>query len=122
MRKKAVYYEDDKGRRPVEEFIEEFDDKTKAKILFRIEYLSEHWHELRRPYVDKIDGALYELRVDFAWNNVRVIYAYTFKDHIILLHGFRKKTDRIKEGDKGIARNRLTDFEIRYAKGEIELK
>lgn len=122
MIKKAIYYEDARGRRPVEEFIEKFDDKTKGKILFRIEYLAEHWHEIRRPYVDKIDGALYELRVDFAWNNVRIIYAYALKDYIILLHGFRKKTDRIKESDKIIARNRLADFEIRYTGGEITLK
>jgi len=122
MRKKAVYYEDARGRRPVEEFIEKFDDKTKGKILFRIEYLAEHWHEIRRPYVDKIDGALYELRVDFAWNNVRVIYAYVLKEHIILLHGFRKKTGRIRESDKVIARNRLADFEVRYARGEITVK
>lgn len=65
MRKKAVYYEDARGRRPVEEFINKFDDKTKGKIVVRIEYLAEHWYEIRRPYVDKIEGALYELRVDF---------------------------------------------------------
>lgn len=122
MGKKAVYYQDARGRNPVEEFIEKFDDKTKGKILSRIEYLVEHWHEIRRPYADKIEGALYELRVDFAWNNVRVIYAYALKDYIILLHGFRKKTDRIRQSDKTIARNRLADFETRYIRGEIVLK
>jgi len=43
MRKKAVYYEDQRNNRPVEEFINELDSKTKAKVLARIEFLEEHW-------------------------------------------------------------------------------
>lgn len=122
MDKKAIYYEDRRGKQQVKEFIRSFEDKTKGKILARIEFLVEHWHELRRPYVDKIDRDLYELRVDFAWNSVRIIYAYMFRDYIILLHGFRKKSDKISESDKLIARNRMLDFKIRYSKGEIRLQ
>lgn len=122
MEKKAIYYEDSRGRRPVEEFIEEFDNKTKGKILARVEFLAHHWREIRRPYVDKIGRDLYELRVDFAWNSVRIIYAYMLKDHIVLLHAFRKKTDRIREGDKTIANKRMADFQARYINGEIKLR
>ena len=119
--KKAVYYEDARGRRPVEEFVEEFDSKTKGKILARIEFLVTHWYEIRRPYVDKIDRDMYELRVDFAWNSVRIIYAYMFKDYIVLLHGFRKKTDKIRECDISIASKRVADFKARCLRGEIKL-
>lgn len=121
MKKKAIYYVDSRGHRPVEEFIEEFDDKTKGKILARIEFLAEHWYEIRRPYVDKIDRDLYELRVNFAWNSLRIIYAYMSKDYIILLHGFRKKTDKIRESDKTVAIKRIADFKTRYMAGEIRL-
>ena len=121
MVKKAIYYEDARGRQQVKEFIDEFDDKTKGKILARIEFLAEHWYEVRRPLVDKIEKNLYELRVDFAWNSVRIIYAYMFKNHIVLLHGFRKKTDRIREGDKLMARKRMLDFQMRYNEGRIRL-
>ena len=122
MIKKAVYYEDIRRWKQVKEFIDEFDDKTKGKILARIEYLADHWYEVRRPYVDKVDGDLYELRVDFAWNNVRIIYAYMFKDYIVLLHGFKKKSNKIKEGDKLLARKRMADFQERYVKGLIKLR
>ncbi len=122
MGKKAIYYEGSRGRKQVKEFIDEFDDKTKGKMSARIEYLADHWHEIRRPYVDKVDRDLYELRGDFAWNSVRVIYAYMFKDYIVLLHGFRKKSDKIKESDKLLARKRMADFQERYIKGEIKLK
>lgn len=121
MEKKIIHYEDKRGRQYVKEFINSFDEKTRGKITARIEFLIEHWQEMRRPLVDKIDSDLYELRVQFAWNNIRVIYAYMFKNYIVLLHGFRKKTDRVLEGDKIKARNRMMDFQTRYNNGQIKL-
>ncbi|MBL7068285.1 MAG: type II toxin-antitoxin system RelE/ParE family toxin [Candidatus Omnitrophica bacterium] len=120
--KKAIYYEDIRGKKPVKEFITKFDEKTKAKILARVEFLETHWHEARRPLVDKIDKDLYELRVAFAWNNVRVIYAYMFKNYIVLLHGLQKKRDKIPENDKLMARKRMIDFQIRFNEGRINLR
>lgn len=122
MSKKAIYYQDLKGRKQVKEFIDRFEEKTRAKILARIEFLEEHWHEVRRPLVDKIDKDLYELRVEFAWNNVRVLYAYMFKDYIVLLHGLVKKTNKIPENDKQKARTRMFDFQVRHDAGRIKLR
>jgi phage-related protein len=74
VNKTAIYYEDLKGRKLAKDFIDSFDEKTRAKILARVEFLEEHWHEARRPLIDKIDKDLYELRVESAWNNARVLY------------------------------------------------
>ena len=122
MDKKVIYYEDNRGKKPVKEFIDKFDGKTKGKILARLDFLESHWHELRRPFVDRIDKDLYELRVEFAWNNIRIIYAYMFRDYIVLLYGLQKKTQKIPLRDKLKARNRMIDFQIRYNKGNIILK
>ena len=121
MRKKAIYYEDERNIRPVEEFINELDSKTKAKVLARIEFLEERWQELRRPYVDSLEDGLYELRVIFSGNQVRVIYAYMFKDYIVLLHGIIKKTKEVPREDMLKAKNRMNDFQIRYKEGKIKL-
>ena len=122
MDKKIIYYEDGRGKKPVKEFIDRFDDKTRGKVSARLDFLERHWHELRRPFVDKINKDLYELRVEFAWNNIRIIYAYMFKDYIVLLHGLQKKSSRIPENDKLKARNRMVDFKIRYNEGRIMLR
>jgi len=122
MAKKVIYYEDLKGHKQVKEFINGFEEKTKAKILARLEFLGEHWDELRRPLVDKIDRDLYELRVQFAFNNVRVIYAYMFRDYIVLLHGLVKKTDKLPGKDILKAKKRMDDFQVRYNKGMLRLK
>lgn len=121
MRKKAIYYEDERNNRPVEDFINDLESKTKAKVLARIEFLEERWQELRRPYVDSLEDGLYELRVIFSGNQVRVIYAYMFKDYIVLLHGIIKKTKEVPQDDMLKAKNRMNDFQIRYKEGKIKL-
>ena len=121
MRKKAIYYEDERNSRPVEEFINDLEPKTKAKVLARIEFLEERWQELRRPYVDALQEGLYELRVIFSGNQVRVIYAYMFKDYIVLLHGIIKKTKEVPRDDILKAKNRMNDFQVRYKEGKIKL-
>jgi len=121
MRKKAIYYEDERNTRPVEEFINELNPKTKAKALARIEFLEERWQKLRRPYVDTLEEGLYELRVIFSGNQVRVIYAYMFKDYIVLLHGIIKKTKEVPLEDMLKAKNRMNDFQMRFKEGKIKL-
>ena len=120
--KKAVYYESENAQRPVEEFLNSLNNKTKAKILARIDFLEEHWHELRRPYIDIIEDGLWELRIQFARSKVRVIYAYMFRDYIILLHGFFKTTGSIPQADKLAARKRMLDFQRQYDTGMLKLK
>lgn len=121
-KKKAIYYETNIGKKPVEEFINSFDDKIKAKLLARIGFLEERWHELRRPYIDIVEDDLWELRIQFAKNKMRVIYAYMFKDYIVLLHSFIKTTGPIPENDKLLAKKRMIDFQIQYNSGKLKLK
>ena len=60
--------------------------------------------------MDYLEDGLYELRVQFAKDKVRVIYAYMFKDYIVLLHGIIKRTAKVPENDKLIAQERRINF------------
>lgn len=122
MEKIVIYYEDGKGKKPVKEFIDQLDANLKAKILTRLAFLGEYWHELRRPFVDYLGDRLYELRIRLARGNVRIIYAYMFKNYIVLLHGIIKKTQKMPENDKLKAKKRVIDFQIRYNEGRIKLR
>ena len=122
IEKKKIIYEDTKGRKPVKEFIGKLDPNLKGKITARLVFLGEHWHELRRPFVDYLGDKLYELRVRLASGNVRIIYAFMFKSYIVLLHGIVKKTQEIPENDRLKAKKRMIDFQIRYNEGRIKLK
>ena len=121
MKKKVVFYEDEKNRRPVEEFLDELDSKTRKKVGSRIALLGEYWAELRRPYVDFLQNGLYELRVVHFGKQARVIYAYMFKDYIVLLHGFNKSTDDVPPEDMLKAKYRMMDFQKRINQELINL-
>jgi phage-related protein len=53
---------------------------------------------------------------------IRVIYAYMFKDYIVLLHGIIKKTAKVPERDKTKAIKRMKDFQAQYNDGLIKLR
>ena len=66
MPKKVIYYEDKKGNKPVKEFINRLNEKTKAKVLATANFLGENWGNIGRPIVDYIGNDIYELRVQFS--------------------------------------------------------
>ena len=120
--KRVIYYENVKGKKYVKEFISNLDSEIKSKILARLIYLGEHWDEMERPLVEYIEDKLYAVRIQFGKSRVRIIYAYMFKDHIVLLHAIMKKAAKIPENDKLRAKKRMLDFQIRYNDGRIKLR
>ena len=84
----------------VKDFIEQVDEKTRAKINSVLLYLTDDKNPLREPYVKHISTAkykeLYELRVKASGEMSRVIFTLS-KDDIVLLYAFKKKCDRDNE-------------------------
>lgn len=116
-----VFYWDRAGRQPVREFLLSLDVKTRRKISQWLQLLQKEGPFLRRPYADKVSGKLYELRVRFGSDNIRILYFFYLRDKIVLLHAFRKKDWEIKQSDIRIAENRMHELIARYEEGQIEI-
>lgn len=84
----------------VKVFMEQADDKTRAKINSVLSYLTDDKNPLREPYVKHISTAkykeLYELRVKASKEMSRVIFTLS-EDDMVLLYAFKKKCDRDNE-------------------------
>ena len=84
----------------VKVFIEQADDKTRAKINSVLLYLTDDKNPLREPYVKHISTAkykeLYELRVKASGEMSRLIFTLS-GDNVVLLYAFKKKCDRDNE-------------------------
>lgn len=76
---------------------------------------------MKRPYVDILQGGLYELRAISSSQQVRVIYAYMFKDYIVLLHGIIKRSSEVPHEDMLKAKYRMIDFQTRVNKEMVKL-
>lgn len=114
---KVEYYQKENGKIPVFEFLCSLEPKMRAKVSHYIDLLEKTGTNLKEPYVSSIKGekcrGLWELRVKFASDITRVLY-FTFQgDTFVLLHGFKKKTNKTPERELERALNYKQDFERR---------
>lgn len=119
------FYEDSNGRSELWEFLESLRVKAATNKDARIQYkqislyiqlLEDNGTRLNENITKHLDDDIWELRP----GNNRVLYFYFQNDTFVLLHQFRKKTqktpkreiERAKaERDDYLARRRLNDYE-----------
>jgi len=85
------FYERDTGRCPATEFIQDLSKKDQVLITKAVERLGQYGPDLRRPYVDHLDGDIWELRVRVPSGHVRMLYFFFDGRKIVITHGLVKK-------------------------------
>ena len=65
---KIIFYEDSKGKCPVDEFLDEMKPKIRAKVEKWMVKLEEEGPGLPRPFADIVRGKIRELRIRFGSN------------------------------------------------------
>lgn len=99
-----VYFETARGEKPVQKYIESLALKDRVKVKALIDYLSEQV-VLHEPQAKKITGypGLFELRQGVH----RVFYCY-YKGKVVLLHAFRKSSNKTPKSELLTAFKRMT--------------
>ena len=116
MNFEVLYFVDEKGKVPVQEYVRRLPLPERAKVYAYLKHLSEVGYQMRRPFADYMGGktGLYELRP----NRHRILYFFMIKNRVILLHAFLKKSDQIpeKEIDIALARKEICEVLCKYNK------
>jgi len=99
------YYKDGNGGEPVRDFMESLPRAEHAATLRAIDLLQRYGTMLKMPYARKVDD-LWELR---AGANRVFYFAHTGR-RFVLLHGFRKKSQKTPAKELRIARRRWIDY------------
>ncbi|MBI2850305.1 MAG: type II toxin-antitoxin system RelE/ParE family toxin [Chloroflexi bacterium] len=109
-----VFYRDDRGKEPVNDFIHAQSSSAQIRIVHVIELLQRYGLTLRPPHVRKITkSGLWELRVHHSSDYYRIFYfAYTGRK-FVLLHAFLKKTAKTPVREKEIALKRMDEYKLR---------
>ncbi len=76
----------------LEKFIASLEKSTIAKVLRTINLLELFGPQLEMPHVKKISNGLFELRIE-GKQKIRIFYTF-YKDEIVLLHSFIKKSTK----------------------------
>lgn len=109
MKLKILYYRSSSGRKIIEDYIRNQDENIKAYILsFLVKFENDPIYR-REPFSKKIDKDIYEIRIKIR-DCFRLLYGFIYKDSIIILHIFKKKTNKIPKKELRIARDRLKLF------------
>lgn len=108
------FYETEAGEEVVAEFLQSLPPKDMAKVLRDIDLLADYAPNLHEPYTKHIEGPLWELRSKFSSNIYRIFYFIRKENKLVLLHGFKKKTQKTPPSEIELAKRQLQDYEKRY--------
>ena len=114
-----IFYEDNKGHCPLDDFLDTLLPKVRAKIMKWLQMLERQGPNLPRPYADVLKGKIRELRIGFGSNHYRFLYFFYGKK-IVVTQGFLKKTDQVPLKEIEQADQLRQDFLRRYQGGEIQ--
>lgn len=110
---RVVLYKDDGGSEPVKDFILKQPDGAIGEILHVFDLLYRFDLSLGLPYVEKVEGKIWSLRIKHSSDYYRILY-FAFSDRkFVLLHAVKKKRDKLSKSDILIAISRMNDHEAK---------
>ena len=111
-----IFYEDNKGKKPVLDFIVELsksngkDSKIRLhKVQDYINVLKTYGATMGEPYMKHLDEDIWELRPI----SDRILFAGIVGGRFVLLHQFQKKTQKTPPREIEQAKRELADFKKR---------
>jgi phage-related protein len=110
---KIDYYESPAGNKPVESFINSLEEKAQNKIVRTLELLEEFGITIGFPHAKRLIGTpLWELRI-LGSDSLRILYIAKEQKCFLLLHAFKKKTQKTEKKEIKIAIQRLREYRSR---------
>ena len=101
-----VFYKDHRGKCPPLEFIEDLPVMELAKIRNALRLLQEFGTNLSMPHAKPIQGKLWELRP----GGIRLFYFAYIEQQFVILHGYRKQSQKAPVGEIAIALRRMQEL------------
>lgn len=106
----VIYYATSRGGRPVREFLDSLSKLQQTKILRVINIIRIYGLEQARPYVKKlINTPFWEIRI-LGKDNIRAIYVVPYKNTVLILHGFIKKSQKTPEKELNLVYKRYKEW------------
>ena len=105
-----VFYKTENGKNPVEDFLNELNDKMRAKMLLSIRIVKEKGYQARMPYSEELEDGIFELRAKVGSDISRVLYFFVIGRKIILTNGFIKKSQKTPKSEIERAKKYRADY------------
>ena len=103
----VAFFKTEAGNEPAREWLLSL-TKNEKKIIGEDILTVQFGWPLGMPLVEKLESGLWEVRTKLDNRISRIIFTMA-DDHIVLLHGFIKKTQKIPKQDLDKARSRMKE-------------
>ncbi len=104
------FYRSENGNEPVRRWLKSLDNEKKKAIGEDIKTVEFGW-PVGMPLVRHMEHKIWEIRSNFPDGIARVFFT-VYEQHLVLLHGFIKKTQKTPTKELEIARRRMKDLEV----------
>ena len=100
------FYENRRGKSPVLDYLNKLQSPERAKAYNALRLLQEFGPELNMPHAKRIEGRLWELRPGAN----RLFYFLLVDQTFVILHGFRKQSQKTPELEIQVALRRMQEL------------
>lgn len=102
-------YENNRGEKPVDEFIKKQQPQGRSKIAHNVRLLRQYGNMLGMPHSKLLGGGLYELRIR-GKEELRIFYCFTQQKTIYLLHALKKQKQQTSHKELELALARMKEL------------
>ncbi len=115
MGRSVAFYRTQKGRCPVNEFLDSLPGKAAQKVAWVLKLVQE-LDSVPRQYLRKLTAAdeIWECRITFGGDTLRILGFYRGRSRLVLTHGFMKKTQKTPPQEIAEAQRLKADHIRRY--------
>lgn len=103
---KISFYTDHRGKSPPLEFIDSLPAMEQAKVRNALRLLKEFGVEMGMPHAKSVGEKVWELRP----GGVRLFYFAYIDREFVILHGYRKQSQKAPDRELEIARRRMKEL------------
>ena len=115
---RVIYYTSTNDENPVNDFLDSLNEVQQRKFSRIIQAIVDYGLIAIIPHVKKLTNVpLWEIRI-LGKNSIRIFYATPYQNTVLLLHGFRKKTQKTPSKEITTALHRLYDWQKAGGKTE----
>lgn len=106
---KIVFYVSQSGKHPVLEEINDLSVEDQARIFGCLKSVEELGFECPRVAFRQIEGKLWEIKIKLQSGGFRIFYVVMQGDLMVLLHAYKKKSQKAPSNELKTATKRLKE-------------
>ena len=104
------FYKTNSLKCPVSDFLDSLSGKTAQKITWILKLIEETDFVPKKYFKKLLPHDIWEVRIDFSGNTYRILSFIYNNSHLILTHGFIKKTQKIPRNEIDKALSYKSDY------------